>query len=390
MLGLAIVCQLGALVVRAAHRRAAARRDRARHHDAPERPASAGIKPTKQSLIAIAACVGGIFIFVTIAAFVRDRAAGHRPAADHDPDPARRRDVVFARPVDLAAQAHGRAVLHHRRRRDLRLRRDPREGRHHAHPGRRLRVAHASSASSPCSSAPSSAPTSCRPRTRRARPTSSSPASPSSTRWSPILIGLIVLQRGRAAPRSGSTSRSPSSARSPCGASSSSPAITRRSSATARSCRSSAAATAQRMPRTRAPGRSGVTEAVAKVWPDPPVKDKGDGRAALSVSASSSTSMTMRPSSHATLVAGRRRRSRHLDLRLPVARAPLRPTAARRRRSPRRRRRTSRRRPRAAAADCRASGAGRDATPTTARPTSAAAMIEPGDRVHERIVPCAG
>ncbi len=113
-----------------------------------------GHKPTKRSLIAIAACVGGIFVFVTIAALYATDA------------PVSNRQlitilillgvvtIVFGGSVDLAAQAHRRALLHHRRRRDLRVRRDAREGRHHSHPERRLRVADASPAWQPSSSAP--------------------------------------------------------------------------------------------------------------------------------------------------------------------------------------------------------------------------------------------
>ena len=100
-----------------------------------------GHKPTKRSVRAIVECVGGIFIFVTIAALV----ATDEPVSNGQLITIliilAVVTVVFGGAVAVAATADDGAVLHHRRGRHVRLRGDARESRHQPHPVGRLRVA---------------------------------------------------------------------------------------------------------------------------------------------------------------------------------------------------------------------------------------------------------
>ena len=200
-----------------------------------------------------------------------------------------------------------------------------------------------------------SARTSCRPRTRRARRIWSSPASPSSTRSSRSSSASSCSAR-RPAPRSGSyIAFGVAGAIAVWGVFQLAryhPQV----SATAEELPIQRGSSARRPMRPPKTGSIAVTEAVSKVWPDPPVKDKGDGQEPLSRLRQSrgETSMHDPTVVHAALVTGRGRGCRHLDLSLPVSAGLVRPRDARRRRDPPRRPRTIRRRLRAVDEDCRA------------------------------------
>ena len=226
----------------------------------------------------------------------RDGAAGHRPAADHDPRAAAGRDRRLQHPVDLAAQARAGALLHRRVRRHLRVRGDAREGRHQAHPGRRLRVADAAVPDRPpcgrgvgayfVQTAYSVGP--ARPRDRRAhrhRPDGRRPHRPHRAAgggdravW-PALVGFAVagaiavygvISLARNHPQVLSDSQElPIERGSDRGRSDTHPST----------------------------GSIRLTEAVAKVWPEPPVHDdESPPTQPLSREPQSDASMTIRPS----------------------------------------------------------------------------------------------